>query len=169
MKTRFRYDIADYIREPARGAEEAGDFYFMGPGFISLDENPNAEVEEKAYIHNRVPTTIVKSYNTQFPFEADTIVDEEAVMMLQKVGRNQLTGADAEFDYVRLELDGAGITGNNFPARLFRVACVIDANAGAGAEIVGLTGSLQSVEDAVFGMFNTQARTFTADSEVLEP
>ena len=70
----------------------------------TLDENPAAQLDTKAYINDKAASSIVKGYQPQFPFDTDLIKSEEAVMELYKIGRDELTGADAERDYIRVEL-----------------------------------------------------------------
>lgn len=158
-ETVMRYQVADYLNV---GTGEIADYVLMGTGFDSLDENPSAQNESKHYISDISASNYIKGYQTQFPFTADLIKSEKALMALYDVGRNHKTGADAEFDYVRAELFRP-VTGkdNTFEARLFRVSVEISGNTGAGGEAVQLAGNLNAVGDFIDGEFNTTTRTFT--------
>ena len=88
----MRYHVADYLNV---STTSTADYKLMGVGFSSLNESPSAEEDEKIYINMKSASTKVKSYNTEFAFEAELIKEEEATMWLYDVGRNQKTGADA--------------------------------------------------------------------------
>ena len=73
-----------------------------------------------------------------------------------------LTGADAERDYIRVELfDPVASKENTFKARKFRVAVEVASCAGAGGETIKVTGNLNNVGTFVDGEFNTATKTFT--------
>ena len=155
----IRNMIADYLNV---GTADAPDYALMGGGFNSLDENPNAQTEERAYIDAKSKTTTTTGYATKFPFDTDMISSEQAVMSIYDVGRNQLQGAAAERDYVRVEVFlGDNGTPNTFPARKFRVAVEVSDIKGAGTEIMKMTGNLNGVGDFIDGTFNIQTFTFT--------
>ncbi len=156
--TVIRDAIADYLNV---GTADAPKYVLMGTGFNNLDENPQAQVNTKAYINDKAATTIVRGYQTQFPFDTDLIQSEEAVMALYNVGRNQKLGAAAEFDYVRVELFLDAEDEIEYPARKFRVAAEISGIAGPGADIIHVTGNLNNVGRFVEGTFNIDTKTFT--------
>lgn len=156
----MRYHVADYLNV---SDSSTPDYKLMGVGFSSLNESPSAEEDEKIYINMKSASTKVKSYNTEFAFEAELIKEEEATMWLYDVGRNQKTGADAMTDYVRVELfrpvDGSD---NTYEARKFKVSAIIDSIEGDGGDPLQTSGSLKAMGDFVDGTFNTSTRTFTA-------
>ena len=83
-------------------------------------------------------------------------------MELYKIGRDELTGADAERDYIRVELfEPVASKENTFKARKFRVAVEVASCAGAGGETIKVTGNLNNVGTFVDGEFNTTTKTFT--------
>lgn len=156
MEAVKRFQVADYI---ATGNDT---FSLMGVGFNTLDENPTAQKDSKTYIHEKAQTTQIKSYQPTFPFDSDLISDDEAVMALYDIGRNQLTGADAELDYVRVELfKPVKDQENVFEARKFRVAVEVANITGEGGGVMKVTGNLNGVGDFVVGTFNTTTKTFT--------
>jgi len=156
--TIIRNMIADYLDV---GVISTPHWVLMGAGFNTLDENPQAQIDTKAYISDRAATSIIKGYQTQFPFDTDLIESEEAVMALYYVGRNQLQGGMAEFNYIRTELFLEGAVTGTHPARRFRVAVEVSGITGAGAEVVHVTGNLNKVGDFVDGDFNISTKTFT--------
>lgn len=96
-----RHQYADYLNV---GTESAPDYVLMGAGFTAIDESPNAKSESVKYVNDVSASSSVVSYETQFSFEAEQIVDERAIAALYEVGRNHYTGSEAEFDYIRAEL-----------------------------------------------------------------
>ena len=153
----MRYQVADYL---ATGDDK---FALMGVGFNTLDENPTAQKDAKTYINQKAQTTQIKSYQPTFPFDTDLISDEEAVMAIYDIGRNQKTGEDAELDYVRVELfKPVADQENVFEARKFRVAVEVANITGEGGGIMKVTGNLNGVGDFVAGTFDTTTKTFTA-------
>lgn len=152
----MRNQVADYIKI-------GEDYELMGVGFSSLDENPNAKTMSKTYISQTTGTTVVTSYQTEFPYTADMIHSEAAVMALYKVGRNHLTGADAMFEYVRVDLfDPIMDQANCFEARRFIVTNEVSNNAGEGGDPLTLAGTLKCVGDLVLGYFDTLEKVFYA-------
>lgn len=157
-ETVMRHQIADYLNT---GSDSTPSFALMGVGFNTLDENPNAQTDGKTYINQKAQSSQIKNYQTQFPFDTDLIASEEAVMALYNIGRNQNVGADAELEYVRVELFQAHeAQENTFAARKFKVAVAVTGITGAGGEAVKVTGTLHGVGDPIYGTFNTTTKTF---------
>ncbi len=161
-QTIMRYQIADYLNT---GTTETPSYALMGVGFNTLDESPAAQLDSKTYINQTAQSSIIKSYQPSFPFDTDLVGDEDAVMAIYHVGRNQKTGADAELEYVRVELfDDTNAATNDYPARKFTVAVQVDSISGSGGEAMKASGNLMAVGDFVDGSFNTSTRTFTASA-----
>lgn len=156
MDAVMRFQVADYL---STGENE---FSLMGVGFNTLDENPTAQKDGKTYINQKAQTAQIKSYQPTFPFDTDLISDEKAVMAIYDIGRNQKTGAEAELDYVRVELFKP-VSGkeNVFEARKFKVAVEVSNITGEGGGIMKMTGNLNGVGDFVAGTFDTTSKTFT--------
>ena len=100
-----RHQIADYLNI---GTSESPKWVLMGVGFTSLNETFGAVSESSKYVNEASESSSVVSYKTVFPFEAHLIKSQEAVNTLYNVGRNHLVGADAEFEYCRVELFEGG-------------------------------------------------------------
>lgn len=162
----MRHKIADYLNT----GTDKEEYNLMGVGFNTLDENPSAQTDGKIYISDRSQTNYIKSYQTQFPFDTDLMKSEATVMALYDIGRNQKTGAEAERDYIRVELFQP-ISGKNntYMARKFRVSVEVSGIAGGGGETVKVTGNLNNVGDFIDGEFDTVTKTFTPLSEVKPP
>lgn len=160
MKTVLRNEIADYLE--VKGSSEK-EYVLMGVGFKSLDESPGAKIDTTIYVHQKTSSSSIINYETKFPFSADTISDEKAVMALYKVGRDHLTGADAEFNYVRVDLYEAPTPEKTYKARLFKVCAEISDFKGEGGEKLEVSGNLNAVGDPIQGTFNVETKKFTPD------
>ena len=155
----MRNSIADYLKVDDT-------FELMGVGFETLDENPNAQSTQKTYINQATATNFITSYQTEFPYSADMIVSEKAIMALYECGRDHKTGADAMFEYVRVDLFSPVQQQQNvFKARKFIVSNEVSGNTGAGGNPINVAGTLKSVGDPILGTFNTQSKEFTADTQ----
>lgn len=162
MDVLMRFAIMDFLNV----GTDTEEYAFMGTGFNSLNESPNAQVDTKPYICDKSASSTVTGYQGQFPFEADMIKDERALMKLYEIGRNQKTGVDAEVDYVRVEtFEPVASKENTFKARKFRCSTEISDISGEGAKPIVLSGNLNQVGDFVDGEFNTTTKTFTPAGE----
>ena len=87
------------IRIPATATVEAGKQYISEEKYKKLSDE-----EAERYVCEPSSSSSVVSYTSVFPFEARLIKSQDAVNALYHVGRNHLTGSDAEFEYCRVEL-----------------------------------------------------------------
>lgn len=153
----LRYMVSDYVM--------IGDAYELaGTGFSKLDENYGAQESSKAYISDKNSTTFIKGYEREFPYECDLISSSAVVKAFKDVGELGLTGTDAMFDYVRVNLyEPKDITESNksFFARRFIVSCVPDSSAGEGASEITMSGTLKVVGDPEIGYFDIENKKFT--------
>ena len=156
-----RHQFADYLNI---GTSENPNWVVMGVGFTTLDETFGAESESEKYVCEPSSSSSVVSYTTVFPFEARLIKSQDAVNALYQVGRNHLTGTDAEFEYCRVELwdkkmtGGSTVVANTFAARKFIVSAEVSGVSGEKKQ--SLSGNLNAVGEAVDGYFNTETKTF---------
>ncbi len=152
-----RHQYADYLNV---GTGETPEYVLMGAGFTTLDEEPGAQSESVKYVNEASASSSVVGYETTFPFEAEQIMEEKAIDALYMVGRNHYIGADAEFEYVRVELWNKAATAEaGFEARRFIVSAEISSLSGENK--MTMSGNLNAVGDPVLGTFNTTTKTFT--------
>lgn len=158
-----RHQFADYLNVADAGADKP-EWRLMGTGFTTLNESPSAQTETKKYVNEKSSTTTITSYETQFPFESDLISDEVCVTSLYDVARNHMVGADAQKDYVRVELwrPKKGST-TEFAARQFVVS--VEVSEVSGETDMNVNGNLNAVGDPIDGYFNVSTKTFTASTE----
>lgn len=153
----MRNQIADYLKVN-------DEYMLMGVGFSALDESPNAKSQQKTYVCDNTSTTVATSYQTEFPYTADMIVSQEVIMALWRVGRNHLTGADAMFEYVRVDLFApVADQPNMYEARHFVVTNEVSNNTGEGGNPMTIAGTLKCVGNLVLGTFDTEAKVFYPD------
>lgn len=156
----LRYMVSDYIMIDTA-------YELAGTGFNKLDENYGAQESSKAYINDKNTTTTVTGYNREFPYECDLIASEKVVKAFKDVAELGLTGTNAMFDYVRVNLyEPSAATQDNksFFARRFIVTCVPDSSAGEGASEITMSGTLKVVGDPEIGKFDIATKKFTKDS-----
>lgn len=160
MNKVIRYQVADYLNTATSGDAS---YSLMGAGFNTLDENPAAKVDKTAYINDKSASGSITGYENTFPFDTQFIADDDAIKFIYDVARNQKTGADAETDYVRVDLFEDAVSGA-YPARKFRVAVEVTGITGQGTEIMKVAGNLHQVGDFVEGTFNPSTKAFTANT-----
>lgn len=151
-----RHQYADYLNVSESSTPE---YVLMGVGFTTLDEEPNAQTESVKYVCDASASSSVVGYETSFPYEAEQIKEERAIDSIYKIGRDHLTGGDAERDYVRVELWDPTETDNEFKARKFRVS--VEVASITGENKMTMSGNLNAVGDPIQGTFNTSTKTFT--------
>ncbi len=155
----LRKAIADYV-------EVDGTYELMGTGFTTLDESPGAKTDSETYINEVTASADIIGYETEFPYESRLIPSQKAAYKLWKMGRDHVTGDDAQLTYVRVELFNPigtpSDTSAEFTARQFIVANEVSDNSGAGGEKISVSGTLHAVGDPIQGKFDTVSKKFTA-------
>lgn len=158
----LRNKIGDYCRFGGEGSP----WYFMGPGFTQLDENPGAQSESETYIHEVTSSASINSYQTVFPFTSRMIPEQKALYNLWKIGRDHKTGAEAQIEFCKVDLFNPvgepSETKAEFTARKFVVSVEVSSTSGNGGEKLQVSGNLNAVGDPVQGKFDTVAKEFTA-------
>ncbi|MFV0529480.1 MAG: hypothetical protein ACK5MN_12305 [Lachnospiraceae bacterium] len=154
-----RRGYADYLD---CGTAEAPAYALMGAGFTKLDETPGAQTSGKRYVNDASQSSSITGYDSSFPFEADQIVSEEAIAKICEIGLLRKTGADAETNYVRVDLDKKVGTETEYEARQFKVAIEVSDFADSDGEMTA-SGNFKPIGDPVLGKFNTATKAFTAE------
>lgn len=161
MKIRQRPIEADYLNTAP--GEETPSYALMGTGFTSLDENPAAQTKTRKYINQASSSGSISGYAWTAAFAADQIPEQAAISFIKNISDHELTGEDAETDYVKVDLDQAiANKDNTFHARKRRVAVEIASNPNNDGEL-GISGNLLAVSDWEEGEFNTSSKTFTKE------
>ncbi len=155
----LRNKISDYLK--------VGDtFELCGVGFTQLNESPGAKTDSTTYINEVTSSTDITGYESEFSYESDLIPSEVAVLALYNVGRNHLTGEDAQFQYVRVDIWNAigtpTTTVAEYKARLFTVANETSDIDGDGGGKITVSGTLHAIGDPIQGKFDVVSKKFTA-------
>ncbi|MDZ4992641.1 hypothetical protein GNF80_06580 [Clostridium perfringens] len=135
-------------------------FVLMGVGFKDLTESPSAQTTSKRYVNESSTTKRVSSYDWSTPFNTDQIREQEAIDFICDIGELQKTGADAETEYLIVDLDKPGTTEKTFRARKFNIAIEVASFDDEDGELAA-TGNLLGQGDPIVGTFNTTTNTFT--------
>ena len=152
---------ANYINT---GSTDTPSWAFCGAGFKTLNEQPSAQTKSRRYKCDKSASKSIVSYDWSTPFEIDQIRTQEAVNFIVNIGELQLTGEDAETDFLIVDLDKPiNNEANTFYTRKFRVAVEVSAFDDDDGELTG-SGNLLGIGDPVVGKFNVKTLTFTADT-----
>lgn len=136
-----------------------GAYEFLGLGFTDLTESPSAKTTSKQYINQSSSTQSVTSYEWKSAFTADQIQSDAAIEHIVNIGEMQLTGSDAEGEYLIVDLDKPGIADGTYRARYFKVAIQVDSFDNNDGEL-GVSGSYLGISDPVEGTFTVSSGTF---------
>lgn len=153
-----RHLVGNYLGENAAGSANQT-YNLMGLGFTEINGKTGVETKEKQYVHQKAKTTRVSSYNAAWDFTADHIPSQTPISQLYNVGRNQLTGDAACFDYIVVDLWDTP-TQTSYPARKFKVSAEISEYSPDDSEMQ-VKGTLHQQGDFVEGTFNISDNTFT--------
>lgn len=152
MSIRKRKIQASYLK-----VKEA--FELLGTGFTELNESPSAQTTSKRYINQSSSTQSVTGYEWSSAFNTDQIVSEKSIEHIRNIGEMQLTGAEAESEYLIVDLDKPGTLEGTFRARMIKVAIAVDEFPDNDGEL-GIGGSFLGQSDPVEGTFTVGAKTF---------
>lgn len=154
-----RYQEASYLDV---GGASAPNFALMNTGVSKLDDSPTAQTGSRRYIGDKSATKSIKGYDWSAPLEFYMIESEEAIAFIVNIGRKELTGDDAETDYVTVDLTKEK-TENGYPARKRRVCIEVSSIDDEDGELKG-SGNLLGIGDWIYGYFDTQTKKFTTDT-----
>jgi len=163
MAIKQRREIANYLSKTEKKASTGDDIVFMGTGFVDLNDSPSAQTGSKRYVNDKSATKSIKGYDWSAPFTCDQVKEEAAIEAIVAIGEDELTGAEAERDYYKVDLSKpvSGST-NEYEARKRRVAVEVSEFGNDDGELQ-CSGNLLGIGDWVKGKFNTDTRTFTEE------
>lgn len=143
------------------GTSEAPQYVLLGDGITSLTEEFNPEAESKHYINMASASNRIKSYAPSISVEKEYIKGEELQTWINEKIRELPLGAEAESDYVRINiLDGASEDGS-YPAIKRPCTYQFDSIGGDGGGEIMNNMTLAGNGDQVKGTFNVKTLTFT--------
>lgn len=139
-------------------------FELLGTGFTELNESPSAQTTSKRYINQSSSRQSVTGYEWSSSFNADQIKSEKAIEYIKEIGEMQKTGADAETEYLIVDLDKPGKTEGSFRARKFDIAIAVDSIDDNDGEL-GISGSFLGQSDPIEGTFTVGTKEFAEGFE----
>lgn len=162
-KIRQGVDKARYLNT-APGTDAAV-WSLMGTGVKTAGDTPAAQTKSRKYINDKSASKSVNGYDWSAPIEMDQVAAEAAVEFVYNIGYRELTGENAETEYLEVDLDKpvSGAEGT-YEARKRRVAVEVADMPEEDGEL-GITGNLLGIGDPVFGKFNVTTKTFTEEDE----
>lgn len=152
MSIRKRKIQASYLK-----VKEA--FELLGTGFTELNESPSAQTTSKRYINQSSSTQSVTGYEWSSAFNTDQIVSEKSIEHIRSIGEMQLTGSEAESEYLIVDLDKPGTLEGTFRARMIKVAIAVDEFPDNDGEL-GISGNFLGQSDPVEGTFTVASKEF---------
>ena len=157
----MRHMVMDFLNIASKG--EPKNYKFMSTGFNHIDEKSDILTSEKTYIADRVANVTVKGRKTEFPFSTDVYTNQQVIMYIRDLLRNQKNGDDCITSYIRTDvaLDNSGEPlAPCAPAREFRVSVIVDSETGGGGEPLSLSGKLVQRGDFADGFLNLTTYEF---------
>lgn len=152
MSIRKRKVQANYLK-----VKEA--FELLGTGFTELNESPSAQTTSKRYINQSSSSQAVSGYEWSTSFNTDQIVSDKAIEYIRDIGEMQKTGAEAESEYIIVDLDKPATTEGAYRARQFKIAIAVDSFDDNDGEF-GISGSFLGQSDPVEGTFTIATKAF---------
>lgn len=152
MAIRKRIKQANYLK-----VGEA--FQFLGFSFTNLTEKPSPKTSSKRYVGNASASQGITSYEWSTDFEGDQIENDTVVDFLMNIGEMCLTGADAESEYLIVDMDKPATVEGAYRCRKISVAIQVDEFGDNDGELT-LTGVFLGQSDPVLGTFTKTAKTF---------
>ncbi|HGM3508441.1 TPA: hypothetical protein ACKOR7_003033 [Clostridioides difficile] len=132
----------------------------MGAGFTELNESPSAQTTSKRYVNDKSATKGISGYDWQTAFTTDVIASEKAIEHICNIGKYQLTGSEAETEYIIVDLDEAlSVSDGDYRARKFNIAIEVADFSDEDGEMTA-SGNLLGIGDPIPGKFNTKTKEF---------
>lgn len=161
----MRDEFQSYMNVTPKGETEK--YELIGEGFDELTESLNPQTKENARIHQKNKSSSVIGYAPEFSFTAENFIGDPVTEYIAQVGRDRLTGSEAETDIINVCLFQVGKTEGTYRADKQNIAIKVDqVNGGAGVEAMPLTGAFLYKGDPIKGSWNPTTKKFTADTEV---
>lgn len=154
---------AYYLDVSADGSEK--DYQLVGYGITSNGKTMNPQSETKQYVNQKTATTIVNSYQVEYPFEGEVIKNDKVIKFLYDIVENEILGAGLQRSLVTFDYPAGeepDLTSVASKERL--VSIEISEMTREAGNTVKISGSFKAVTDLVDGTFNATTREFTKGS-----
>lgn len=143
------------------GTSEVPKYALLGDGITSLTEEFNPESESKHYINQESASSRVKSYAPSISVEKEYIKGEELQEWINEKIKTLPTGAEAESDYIRINILEKPTEEGIYPA--VKRPCTFQVNSigGDAGDVIMNSMTLTGNGDAIQGTFNVATAAFT--------
>lgn len=130
----------------------------------SLTENSNPTESEKQYYLDTAKTTTITGFANEFAITQDLVKNDIISMDFYTIFRERKTNSDAQRThyYVDLWLPVESES-NTFKARKLIETISIGSATQTPGEDITFDGTCKGVGDFIYGTFNTETNTFTAN------
>lgn len=128
--------------------------------FTEATESPSAQTTSKRYTTQSSSTQTVTGYEWSTPFNCDQMENDVVVEHIRDIGEMCRTGADAESEYLIVDLDKPGTAEGTYRCRKFNVAIQVDELPDNDGELA-ITGNFLGQGDPVEGTFDKSTKAFT--------
>ena len=138
MAIKKRHRVANYIKIN-------GKYEVMGVGFEGLNETFSPIITSTRYICDKSKSQSISGYEWSSDFEAKQIINNKVVDYILDIAKYLKVGADAESEYLIIDLDKEAKDGG-YNARKINVAIAVDSFSDTDGEM-GFSGSLKGIGD----------------------
>ena len=143
------------------GTVDKPTYALLGDGITSLTEEFNPESEGKHYINMASASNKVKAYAPSISVEKEYIKGEALQTWINEKIRVLPVGAEAEADYVRINILDSASEDGTYPAVKRPCTYQFDSIGGDGGGEIMNNMTLTGNGDAVQGTFNVKTLAFT--------
>ena len=136
-------------------------YNLMNTGITSLSINKNPTYLEEGYIADEVGSKQLESLAPEFTFEINVDSADEVSKFLTGLEWNDKTLTDVETDIVSVQYWKTP-TGTAYPAKKYKVSVSVETIGDESLKTLKHSVTCGVMGDAVFGTFDTSAKTFSA-------
>lgn len=136
-------------------------YYLMNTGITSLSINKNPTYLEEGYIADEVGSKQLESLAPEFTFEINMDAADEVSKFLTGLEWNDKTLTDVETDIVSVQYWKTP-NGTSYPAKKYKVSVSVETIGDEALKTLKHSVTCGVMGDAVFGTFDTSAKTFSA-------
>jgi hypothetical protein len=142
------------------GTSETPKYALLGDGIKSLTEEFNPEEDKSQYINQKNGNTDVKSYAPSIAVTKEYIKDEELQNWLDEKVDLLPLGAEAESDYIRINLRRKSTVEGVYKAIKRKCSYRIDNIGGEAGNALATGFTIGGKGDGIQGEFNVKTNTF---------
>lgn len=137
-------------------------YELVGYGITNNGKTMNPQSETKQYVNQKTATTIVNSYQVEYPFEGEIIRNDKVIKFLYDIIENETLGKKIQRSLVTFDYpEGDSPSLNAVPAKERIVSIEMSEMTREAGNSIKISGSFKAVTDLVDGTFNASTKAFT--------